>query len=496
MFSFAVLDGQSFRHAGKAKLGRFRGFANVLCPKPKHLITLPGTFQPYASHRDHVPHCGLQVLASWLAMEAQDRPVEYNASASDQNSRANYSPSSSTPPKLPADHLEDPAPGCHVSSGIQDGDCGEDHNERSKERAVDVLQQQVPTPADNDSKLGISKNQLKKLKRRQEWEDDREGRKKRRKQKKLEQKERRRQSAAKEADATPKPKGEAPKPKRSVQVPVTILVDCGFDDLMTEKERISLASQITRTYSENSHAPFRAHLALSSFDGQLRHRFDTVLSGFYRSWKSFRPMDDNFVAVAATSKDWMADPSSGGRLVGALTPKAKNGEEVTTTATNEDDGARKTDQTAGETVYLTSESPNTLTSLKPNGTYIIGGLVDKNRHKGICYQRALDRGIRTAKLPISDYMDMSSRFVLATNHVAEILLAWLEHGDWGRALAAVMPKRKGARLKDGKEDGVAIEDRNGDEDGCETVIKEAVQDGKSIQDQDEETFQERSAQLE
>ena len=129
----------------------------------------------------------------------------------------------------------------------------------------------------------------------------------------------------------------------------------------------------------------------------------------------------------------------------------------------------------GEVIYLTSDSPDTLTELKPYHTYIIGGIVDKNRHKGICYKKALDRNdelkvesvinsdpttvnkIKTAKLPIGEYMNMTARHVLTTNHVVEIMLKWLETGDWGEAFLAVMPKRKGGTLKTGSA-------TNGDED--------------------------------
>ena len=97
-----------------------------------------------------------------------------------------------------------------------------------------------------------------------------------------------------------------------------------------------------------------------------------------------------------------------------------------------------------DVVYLTSESPYTLQRLEPHTSYVIGGLVDRNREKGLCYRRARELGIRTARLPIGQFMVMQSRQVLATNHVVEIMVRWLECEDWGEAFMAVIPKRKGA----------------------------------------------------
>jgi tRNA (guanine9-N1)-methyltransferase len=292
---------------------------------------------------------------------------------------------------------------------------------------------------------------------------------------------------------------------------------------MTERELISLGSQLTRSYSDNHKALFQAHLFVSSWGGQLRERFNTVLGKHHENWRGVTFMEEDFVEAAAKAKESM-NGRTGGKLAGAFATGqndkigAQNGAEssaetvveketvlkerdtaaeeshhavqgsrkqesdVTETpptaltksskepqnditkdpvhATNgeveipEDVDADKTTQTPsfqaakeGEVVYLTSDSPHTLERLQPYSTYIIGGLVDKNRHKGICYKTACDRGIKTAKLPIGEFMEMQSRFVLATNHVVEIMLRWLECGDWGQSFVEVMPKRKGGVLK-------------------------------------------------
>ncbi|KAJ9293109.1 hypothetical protein DTO271G3_8053 [Paecilomyces variotii] len=277
---------------------------------------------------------------------------------------------------------------------------------------------------------GMSKNQLKKLRRKQKWEAERDSRRAKRKEKLVAKRERRRAAAIEAAEnGAPKPE---PKLKlkhlRSTLLPITFVIDCGYDELMLDKERISLASQLTRSYSDNHRSPYRSHLVISSFDKLLKERFETVLSKSHLNWKGVRFFEEDFAHVAEKANEWMQGPE-GGKLDGVLAKHADMKPED------------------GEVIYLSSDSPDTLTELKPYSTYIIGGLVDKNRHKGICYKTAVEKGIKTAKLPIGEYIQMASRSVLATNHVVEIMLRWLELGDWGKAFMQVIPKRKGGVLK-------------------------------------------------
>lgn len=139
-------------------------------------------------------------------------------------------------------------------------------------------------------------------------------------------------------------------------------------------------------------------------------------------------MEENWLHAADQAKEWMQAPK-GGEMVGPFAD--------VTDAKPED----------GELVYLSSDSEETLTEIKPYSTYIIGGLVDRNQHKGVCHQRATEMGIRTAKLPIGDYIQMASRTVLATNHVVEIMVRWLQLRDWGEAFMQTLPARKGGTLK-------------------------------------------------
>ena len=108
-------------------------------------------------------------------------------------------------------------------------------------------------------------------------------------------------------------------------------------------------------------------------------------------------------------------------------------------------------------VYLTGDSPNTLTTLNDNTTYIIGGIVDRNRLKLATLHRAEyinnqlpQLNVTTARLPLEEYLDFKgSTRILTCNHVFEILLHYRANGytDWRTAIMAVLPCRKDVEEK-------------------------------------------------
>jgi tRNA (guanine9-N1)-methyltransferase len=326
--------------------------------------------------------------------------------------------------------------------------------------------EQTPNP--------LSKNQQKKLRRKQQWEAGKAERKAKEKEKRKEAKARKREERANDPSFDPEAatKAKRSRQRKSKVVPVTFIIDCDFNNLMLEHELKSLAAQITRSYSDNRNALYKAHIAISSFKTTLKDRFENVLHNNHEKWGGVQFLTEDFVAVAEQAKEWMFG-SRGGEVLGALkkepiTQEAEaNGEQPhpdvhhqdTNGSTSRDLGTKQ----EGEVIYLSSESDNTITELKPYSTYIIGGLVDHNRHKGICHRRATERGVKTARLPIGEFLDMSSRKVLATNHVVEIMLKWLEFGDWGKAFMEVIPKRKGGTLKDPEEAEAAATDGGGNE---------------------------------
>ncbi|KAJ5154499.1 tRNA (guanine(9)-N(1))-methyltransferase TRM10 [Penicillium coprophilum] len=307
----------------------------------------------------------------------------------------------------------------------------------------------------------MSKNQMKKLRRAAAHQQKRALQKAQKKEKLVQKRERRhamiveaREKGGEEAVKELRVlwRGNKAKHTRSTLLPLTIVMDCGYDELMSDRERISLAGQLTRSYSDNSRAPFNAHMMFSSFDRLLKERFDTVLAS-HKNWKRIRFLQEDFVHAGELAKEQMTS-ARGGQLAGPFADQ--------TDAKPED----------GEIIYLSSDSENTLTELKPYSTYIVGALVDKNRHKAVCYKQAVAKGIKTAKLPIGQYIQMAHRPVLATNHVIEIMLQWLELRDWGKAFMKVIPTRKGGALKANQNEGEGeVEAENDDVDGNEEELE-------------------------
>jgi tRNA (guanine9-N1)-methyltransferase len=94
-----------------------------------------------------------------------------------------------------------------------------------------------------------------------------------------------------------------------------------------------MTKQIERCYASNRRYKSSVHCIVSSYSGRLKQRFQTILK---------------------ESTSWKIDFQE--KYVTELYPLSS-------------------------LVYLSSDSPNILTELNSDKVYIIGGLIDRNRHK-------------------------------------------------------------------------------------------------------------------
>ncbi|KAI1264489.1 hypothetical protein F5Y18DRAFT_82825 [Xylariaceae sp. FL1019] len=346
----------------------------------------------------------------------------------------------------------------------------------------------VTNPTDEPK---LSKNQMRKLKRQRIREENRADRTMKRKEKRHERKERKR-ALREEEKTVAAAEGREPnleglvkkqKPQNSVKVPIAIIIDCQFEKYMFENEHVSLANQVTRCYSDNRTAKHPVNLYVSSYGGFLKNRYENVLHSQNSNWKNFTFEEDDFIETAKKAKEWM-ESGKGGEKIPLLQQNEEDAMIMTGSSISNPKKLKNAPKPEPEAedvdksiVYLTADSPYTLDRLEPNTSYVIGGIIDRNREKGLCYKVAREKNVRTAKLPIGEFMVLQSRHVLATNHVVEIMLKWLETGDWGKAFMAVIPTRKGGKLRgDDDEESVVID--HGEEAGYIEDLKKSEEEAE------------------
>ena len=197
-----------------------------------------------------------------------------------------------------------------------------------------------------------------------------------------------------------------------------IVIDLEFPDKMNDSEIRSMCQQVAYCYGANRRASVPSNLILSGVVGQMEEFLHRQANG-YKNW-----------ILTFTEKSY-------------LEHFAEKKEEL---------------------VYLTADSPHELQELDPGKIYIVGGIVDRNRHKGLCYRKAEEQGIATARLPIGDHIQLASSSVMCTNHVVEIMLKWMEVKDWEAAFSSVIPTRK-RKETDQSTVGDGENGENDDDDG-------------------------------
>ncbi|KAH8286627.1 hypothetical protein KR018_002453 [Drosophila ironensis] len=188
------------------------------------------------------------------------------------------------------------------------------------------------------------------------------------------------------------------------QAALSVAIDLDYDDLMHERDIAKCVKQCLRIYTINrrSAQPGRLHFTGIRRNGHIHESFKK--NDGWENWHVAYHFDTTHREVFAPE----------------------------------------------QMVYLTCESDEVLDKLQPGCTYVIGGLVDHNHLKGLCHRRATEAGLRTARLPLSEHVDMKTRSVLSTFHVFELLTKVAAGQDWTSAILGTIPLRKGAKAKGDK----------------------------------------------
>lgn len=261
-----------------------------------------------------------------------------------------------------------------------------------------------------DAEVVLSKSQQKKQLRRQKYLEHRGERRKlereKRKTKKVEQAKQRLEAAAC-GQMIPEIITKKTTLMKDSCNKFKVVIDMDFEEFMTDAEMSKATQQLGRIYSLNRHADNPCQLYVTSLKGKILDKFQYTNSG-YKSWD-----------INHTELDY----------------------QQLFTSSN-------TDQSEQNIVYLSGDAEDTLPDVEAllkddSKIFVIGGLVDHNRHKNLCQTRAHSRNIPTAKLPLKENITLCQRHILSTVAVFEILLHVLSsHKSWREALIMSVPKRK------------------------------------------------------
>jgi tRNA (guanine9-N1)-methyltransferase len=195
--------------------------------------------------------------------------------------------------------------------------------------------------------------------------------------------------------------------------PGAIVIDLGFDNLMLDGEITSMVSQLTYVYAANRTAKCPVSTVLhTSFSPEHSPRlWDKMGRAQWHRWNRMFFWNGGVDALSATMKE---EKEKGEEWT--LPPKKK----VTGDLPSPDDlsDPRLPFPPSRQLVYLSADAEEELTTLSEDEVYIIGGIVDRNRHKNLCQGKAEGLGIRTARLPIGSFIEnLPTRKVLTVNQV-------------------------------------------------------------------------------
>lgn len=253
---------------------------------------------------------------------------------------------------------------------------------------VDVTEIQPEVP--------LSKNQLKKLEKRRRWQETKAERKAK---EKLKRKLKIQQAKEEGRDLGPSRKLLKSLKMSESSCKLKVCFDLSLAEVMKPPEFSKTFKQLHRCYSINRRAPAPLQLYITGYTDETKQSM-SKMSGCFNWDLNFNPQPHTEIF----DKDSI--------------------------------------------VYLTSDSPNVIDKLDYDKAYIIGALVDHNRLKNICFEKAEKEGVGHARLPLDIYFKFKTRKVLTIDQVYLIFLRLSEGRSWEEAVLDTVPKRKGVELKE------------------------------------------------
>ncbi len=255
-----------------------------------------------------------------------------------------------------------------------------------------------------------------------------------------------------------------------------VVIDCGYESVMTAKEISSLETQLAHAYGANCRAlrpalltvtglaaasATRAALvkARTSIDGWHWRACEGALEDVYPEGSADRGRLVYLCAEAEDEVVWPGEQSKGeggaskggvsvsaaAYVAAADAPRPLEEEDTskgTVESTAAGDAAAAVGAAAGASSSAVAAPTSRSSSFPTRPIFVLGGLVDHNRLPGAGLARAQKLGLPVARFPLDRYVSAKERVrgVLTTVGAFELLLA-KQGMEWGEAVEAAMPKR-------------------------------------------------------
>ncbi|XP_034111671.1 mitochondrial ribonuclease P protein 1 homolog [Drosophila albomicans] len=186
---------------------------------------------------------------------------------------------------------------------------------------------------------------------------------------------------------------------RAMQFAPKLVLDCSYDQYMTNRESSYAAKQLMLCFAENrmNDEPFDLHYCNSNFEGNCMQILQRYIPTMHNPEFPINVHRECFTE---------------------LFPKK-------------------------QLVYLTPHCREDLVSYDPDDIYIVGAMVDTVNNEPLSLAKAKRLGLRMARLPLDRYLQWGagSGKSLTLNQMISIMLDLKKTGDWDTALQHV-PRRK------------------------------------------------------
>lgn len=195
----------------------------------------------------------------------------------------------------------------------------------------------------------------------------------------------------------------------------TIIIDCDYDDKLSERNIKSLVVQLSLSYSYIRKSRIPLKMIICGISKRLK---EGLLKTFANTWLGVELSEESVNKIIC---DKYLDKNTNYNIT-YLTADSEN---VLNYCENDDINDKNKQGFDNKEIF------------------IIGGIIDRNKYKNISKVKAENSNIKTARLPIKESgIMLNSHQVLTINHVIECIVKYNETSDWYNTFNLILPKRK------------------------------------------------------